>query len=63
MKLTQRERLLIQAETLVHAQTIARWERGAPVLNASRERIERACKMLGIPLEPVSNTNDVREAG
>lgn len=55
MKLTRREQLLIQAETLVHSQTLAKWERGAAVLPATRERIERACKTLGIAIEPVSN--------
>jgi hypothetical protein len=48
VQLTEKERLLLRAETLCDERTIDKWLAGEEVRATTRERLEAAAKKLGL---------------
>ena len=54
--LKRAEKVRLMAETGCDLRTIRKWERGEPIKDASRTRLEKAARKLNIPT-PLSSTS------
>lgn len=60
--LTPHDRARLRAETQCDLATIRRWERGERIQDATRIRLTRGAKQLGIPLPERHDTEPPHEA-